>query len=261
MISQVCLAFVLSNLAENNSTWTAPKDLVLGHRGARAQAPENTLPSFSLAMQLGAHGIEFDVFLTKDKVPVVIHDDTLERTTNGEGLVWEKTLAQLQQLDASKGWEAFAGAQLPTLAQTLENAPDGSIINIELKGPGNYSKEAFIDVVLQVMQAHRDRLFIIVSSFDSKLLKILRLRDADIFIGFLLWERGLSYLEALADMKAVKPNALHISPKLAQPWIIKKAHKKGLKVLVWTVNDKRQAAGLRAQGVDGIFSDLPKGFL
>lgn len=262
MISQLCLALALWNLPAYSSTATFPRNLLLGHRGARAQAPENTLPSFNLAMELGAHGIEFDVFLSKDKVPVIMHDDTLERTTNGVGLVWERTLSELGELDASKGFPKFAGTRILSLAETLHAMPDGAVVNIELKGSGTFPKEDLVDVVLEVMQTERNRLFIIVSSFDIKLLKILRERDKDVFIGFLLWEQSfLSYLQALADMKAVRPNALHISADLATQSIIEKAHSKGLKVLVWTVNDKQQAQSLREKGVDGIFSDLPKGFL
>jgi len=260
MISQLGLALVLSNIAENHAIWTAPEKMVLGHRGARAQAPENTIPAFSLAMDLGADGIEFDVFLTADKVPVVIHDDTLDRTTNGKGIVWEKTLAELRELDASKGWNDFKGTYVPTLAETLASMPNGSVVNIELKGPGNYSRAEFVDVILGVIKTERHRLCIIVSSFDSKLLKILRKRDADVLIGLLLGD-GLADFQALANLRAVKPNALHISSSYTWPWIINLAHKKGLRVLVWTVNDKAEATKLQSLGVEGIFSDLPKDFL
>lgn len=261
MISQLFLALTLWNLPDHSSTTTLPRNLLLGHRGARAQAPENTLPSFKLALELGAHGIEFDVYFSKDKVPVIMHDDTLERTTNGKGPVWEKTLSELRELDAAKSFPEFAGTQIPTLAETLHAMPDGAVVNIELKGSGNFTKEDLVDAVLDVMRSERDRLYIIVSSFDTKLLEILRQRDSDVFIGFLLWEHNfLTYLQALADMKSVKPNALHISSYLATSSIIARAHAKGLKVHVWTINDKTEAKSLREKGVDGIFSDLPKGW-
>lgn len=261
MFSQVCLAVFLSQLSETTSPWPTHADLLLGHRGARAQAPENTIPSFEKAMKLGAHGIEFDVFLSKDKIPVIIHDDTLERTTNGVGVAWEKTLGELEALDAARGWPDFTGTKIPTLAETLDAMPDGSVVNIEMKGEGLFSKEEFADAVFEVMAKSRQRLFVIVSSFDSQLLKIMRKKDGNLFIGFLLDEHSSKYISALKDLKAVKPNALHISADLAKPWIVKKAHKKGLKVLVWTVNDKAAAKQLRENGVDGIFSDLPPEFL
>lgn len=258
MFSQVCLALFLSQLPEStDNPLSLPENLLLGHRGARAQAPENTIPAFTKALKLGAHGIEFDVFLTADKVPFVIHDDTLQRTTNGVGVAYAKTLSELENYDASKGWPDFAGTRIPTLAETLEVMPDGAVVNIEMKGEGNFTKADFADAVFQVMAKHRSRLVIIVSSFDFRLLEIMRAKDATLLIGFLLDERGLQYLRALSYLKRVKPNALHISPRLAKPWIVKRAHRKGLKVLVWTVNDKRAADSLRASGVDGIFSDMP----
>jgi glycerophosphoryl diester phosphodiesterase len=261
MFSQLCLAVFLSQLSEATSPWPAPADLLLGHRGARAQAPENTIPSFEKAMKLGAHGIEFDVFLSKDKIPIIIHDDTLERTTNGFGVAWEKTAAELNALDAAKGWPDFVGTKLPTLAETLDAMPDGAVVNIEMKGEGLFTKEEFADAVFEVMAKNRERLFVIVSSFDALLLEIMRKKDANLFIGFLLDEHSVKYVSALKYLKAVKPNALHISANLAKPWIVRLAHRKGLKVLVWTVNDKTQAKQLRTDGVDGIFSDLPMQFL
>ena len=121
----------------------AARPLVLAHRGASAYAPENTIAAFRLAHELGADGIELDVQLTRDKIPVVIHDDTVDRTTDGKGLVRELTIAEIARLDAGT-WktEDFAGEGIPTLAQVFEALSDWlhpagrarpCLINVELK--------------------------------------------------------------------------------------------------------------------------------
>ena len=107
---------------------------IFAHRGASSYAPETTLPAFALAASQGADGIELDVHLTRDGQLVVIHDETLERTTNGSGWVKDHTLAQLQQLRADNHMPGFADASIPTLEQVLELVkPTGMLVNIELK--------------------------------------------------------------------------------------------------------------------------------
>lgn len=260
MISQLLLGLFLSQL-ERSKTNFPDTPLLIGHRGARARAPENTLASFKLAMDLGANGIEFDVYLSADKIPFVIHDDTLKRTTNGQGVAFKKTLAQLKKLDASKGWPTYLGEKIPTLKETLDLMPDGAVVNIELKGEGDRSKDEFAETILSIVAACGDRLFIIVSSFDARLLEILRSKNASLCIGFLLENRIDHALFSLVKMKAIRPNTLHIPPVLAKPWIIRLAHSKGLRVMVWTVNENAKCEKLLETGVDGIFSDLPEGFV
>ncbi|CAG0947487.1 partial Glycerophosphodiester phosphodiesterase, partial [Anaerolineae bacterium] len=106
---------------------TAHKTLIIGHRGGSAYTPENTLSAFNHALELGADGIELDVTLTKDNVPVVIHDDKVDRTTNGHGLVKDLMLDQIKQLDAGSWFnEKFRGEKIPTLAEVLDTiAPRG----------------------------------------------------------------------------------------------------------------------------------------
>ena len=108
--------------------------IILGHRGASGHAPENTLEAFKLAMDMGAEGFELDVHLSKDGELVVIHDETVDRTTNGKGLVWEKTLAELKELDACNKMEAYRGAKIPTLREVYELIRDTDhIVNVEIK--------------------------------------------------------------------------------------------------------------------------------
>ena len=109
-----------------------PRPVLLGHRGARLQAPENTLPAFRLALELGAHGVELDVRLTADGQPVVIHDADLSRTTDGAGPVARHTLEALRRLDAG-AWKdgLFRGTPIPTLGEVLKGLPGGALLNVE----------------------------------------------------------------------------------------------------------------------------------
>ncbi|MBI3536498.1 MAG: hypothetical protein HY070_02885, partial [Chloroflexi bacterium] len=110
------------------------RPLIIAHRGASAEAPENTLAAFTRAFELGADGIELDVTLTKDNIPVVIHDDTVNRTTNARGVVSEMLLAEIKQLDAGSWKDAkYRGEKIPTLEETLRAIPTTKIVNIELK--------------------------------------------------------------------------------------------------------------------------------
>jgi glycerophosphoryl diester phosphodiesterase len=235
------------------------KTLLLGHRGARALAPENTLPSFALAMERGADGVELDVYLSKDKILVINHDDTVNRTTDGKGNVFEKTVAELQKLNAAKGWPN-QGVTIPTLVQLLDSMSAGSVVNVELKGEGLYTREELADTVLTEIAPYRKKLFIILSGFDSKLLEIVRKKDDKVTIGLLFHENGLRNAPALKRMKTIRPDSIHIPASYATPKVVKNAHEKGIRVMIWTVNDQAQADQLFALGVDGVFSDLPAGF-
>jgi glycerophosphoryl diester phosphodiesterase len=260
MWTQVEVAFFLLRYRAKERAWPQ-RQLILGHRGARAQAPENTLPSFERAMTLGADGVELDVFLSKDKVPVVIHDETLDRTTDGHGEVGDYTLAELKQFNAAKGWPQ-RGVTLPTLREVLEQLPEGSTINIELKGAFSHSQGDFVDLILQLIAEFDHKLTVIVSSFDSALLAKVRQKNAQVLIGLLLDTHDKNNFSlALKRMKAIEPDALHMTPVLASPWLVRLAKVKGLRVMLWTINDSAEAQTRLKAGVDGIFSDLPEGFI
>ena len=228
---------------------------ILGHRGARAESPENTLPAFKLSMDLHADGIEFDVSLSKDFMPVVIHDHTVDRTTFGQGKVKDLSWDELSKLDASKPISDHAPTGVPNLKQTLELLPDEAIANIELKFSGNFSKAAFIDSVLKIIKDQGNRLKIIVSSFDGELLSILRKKEPKILISLILSPKDKHWPTALGYLPSIMPQGLHLSGSLISPfilWLIKRA---GLKVGIWTINDIKTAQKLLAMGVDGIFTD------
>lgn len=237
-----------------DSRWP-PCRWILGHRGARSVAPENTLTSFRRAMELGADGVEFDVVPSRDGIPIVIHDDTLERTTNGVGIVWNYDYAELVKFDATKLIAGFKAESIPTLQDTLVMLPDDALVNIELKNNGHLTKERFVDRVLADIEGHEHRLRILVSSFDAELLQILRARRVRFLVALLLSKRDAHWRRALELMPAIAPDALHLSPDLPTRLIRVLARAAGMQVAVWTINDPAFGNWLFARGIDGIFTD------
>lgn len=228
---------------------------ILGHRGARTLAPENTLSAFRLAMEHGADGVEFDVLLSRDGIPVVIHDETLERTTNGHGKVSDTDQKHLADLDATKLIPGYPKEGVPTLLEALSVMPDGALVNVELKGSGRFTNAYFVERALKDIEVHQDRLRILVSSFDSDLLKRLRKSGVSFLIALLLSKRDKHFRHSLANFSAVKPDALNVSPDLANPitrFLARRAH---LRLGVWTINNRVLAKRLHKAGIDGIFTD------
>jgi glycerophosphoryl diester phosphodiesterase len=159
--------------------------LILGHRGAAAYAPENTLAAFRRALELGADGFELDVTLSADGVPVVIHDDTVDRTTDGSGAVARLTLAQLKQLSAGKKFgPEFAGEHVPTLAEVFAAFSQPAIINVELKRDPSPGRELAAKVVALIHE-HQVARRVILSSFYYDNLQRIKQLDAALPVGLL----------------------------------------------------------------------------
>lgn len=207
------------------------KPFILAHRGARSQAPENTLEAFQKAFELGADGIECDVFLSKDGIPVVIHDETLDRTTKNTGFVWDHDSQALQKLG------------VPTLEQALSSLPNSSIINIELKGCRPYSAEFLANQVSNFLKFYQDKIKIIISSFDPELLKIW---TRDPYPIGLLFEST----QALICPTDWRPDATHLDHSC-----LAKAPA-GFKIVLWTAPDLSTARAWLAQGVDGVIAEF-----
>lgn len=227
---------------------------IWAHRGARAEAPENTLPAFELAIEQAADGVEFDVQFTADNELVVIHDETVARTTDGQGRVVAYSLAQLQRLDASAGKPGFAGVRIPTLAQVLELlAPSSLELNIELKNsvedyPG--LEEAVLAMVAEFGLADR----VVLSSFNHYSLKKLQSLGAPSPIGMLYSDplyRPWRYAAKLG-VDAVHPPARYVTARF-----VRKAHAAGLAVRPWVVNGERSLERMLRWGVDAVFTDYP----
>jgi glycerophosphoryl diester phosphodiesterase len=228
---------------------------IWAHRGARRDAPENTLPAFELAVDQGADGVEFDVQLSADGTVVVIHDETVDRTTNGSGPVAGLTVSQLQALDASAGFAGYKGVQIPTLAQALDLlAPTSLKVNIELKN----AEEAYPGLEERVLAAVTgyglaDR--VVISSFNHYSLKKLQTLGATSQLCMLYTDplyKPWRYAARLG-LGAIHPPARFV---LGHSWV-RKAQAAGLAVRPWVVNADRKLARAFRWGLDGVFTDVP----
>jgi glycerophosphoryl diester phosphodiesterase len=228
---------------------------VIAHRGASGTRPENTLVAFHRAVELGAHMIELDVQCTRDGAVVVIHDETLDRTSDGVGPVRHRTLAELAELDAGRWFApAYAGERIPTLDAVLRAV---SIpINVELKPTGDDGLERR---TLDVVEAAGALQRVVFSSFAAESLVRLRALSADAELA-VLWDRT-AIAGALRLAEGVGARALHIRTSRRAPSGIAAGHQKGLQVRVWTVNSRADLAPLEAAGVDAVFTDYPERFL
>jgi glycerophosphoryl diester phosphodiesterase len=220
--------------------------LCIGHRGAMGHAPENTLLSMEKALELGVPWIELDVYEVEGRL-IVIHDDTLERTTNGAGYVPDQTFEYLRSLDAGKG------QKIPTLDEVFDLVQQRAGINIELKGPDTAEPVAlFID-------KHRLRGWtdeeILVSSFHHRELRKIKGLDNQIRIGLLISKIPDKYAALAEEMGAF---SVHVSLKHIKRAFVQDAHRRGLKVYVYTVNQPDDIERMRSLGVDGVFTNYPE---
>jgi len=214
--------------------------VVIGHRGAAGLVAENTLPGFRRAYACGVDAIELDVYVLEGEL-VVIHDETLDRTTNGTGTVMGQTLETLRALDAG------GGARVPYLTEVVAELPTGVGLNVELKGAGTAAPTA-------AFVANFPRLDWLVSSFDHAELAAFRELDAHTRVAPLFgrWRREAWDIAASLDAWAV-----NLSLRAARPDRLAEAHHRNLRCFVHTVNDLVEARALTDQGATGVFTDFP----
>ena len=235
--------------------------LRIGHRGASAECPENTLVSFRRALEQGAQMIECDLQLTADGEVVIFHDWTLERTTDGAGEVRTRELSYLRTLDAGS-WKAgrFAGEPVPTLSETLETVLPSARLNLELKcrGPAEEADRLAQSAVAAVGSRDAfDR--VIFSSFDAATLRAVRRASPAARIGVLwIFAPFDDAFELAGELGAA---ALHPRAEATTAAVVGEAHRRGLSVNVWTVNDPAAMLELAGIGVDGLISDHPERLL
>jgi len=215
--------------------------LKIGHRGARAYEPENTLRSFKKALELGVDAVELDVRRTKDHEIVVIHDARIDRTTDGEGLVSELTLEEIKQFVTEKD------EKIPTLEEALDFLDKKVKILIELKETGLEER------VLNLIQEKALEKNVTIVSFLEETLRKVRELDDEV-------ETGLIYVRHKNPIKtALELRANYLLPfyRFTHTTNVQKAHENGLKVIVWTINNQEEVAEYLKKGVDGIASDKP----
>lgn len=243
----------------------------LAHRGASALAPENTLEAFRTAVEAGAGGLELDVHLTSDGQVVVIHDETVDRTTGGTGAVSDMTLEELRALDAGHNFSPECvsgppyrslGLRIPTLDEVLREFP-GVVVNVDMKAdrPG---VEAAVLGVLRERDAGRRAL--VVSSRRAAVGRFRRISGGGVSTGASRWETGVFYvLSRLRLERLLRPayDALqvpirHKGVPLVSRRFLEAAHASGVRVDVWTINEADEMHRLLDLGVDVIMTDRPE---
>ncbi len=233
--------------------------LILGHRGASAYAPENTLSAFNLALAQGADAVELDVTLSADGVPVVIHDDSLDRTTNGHGPVNRVSLAALQQLDAGYSTRfggQFPNERIPTLAEVFAGIPPQAIINVELKHDRSPGRELASRVVALIHE-HAMAARVLISSFQFSSLGRVKALDPALPVG-LLYSSVLSGPRLVRCLVMTLPHeAHHPSHEGLTADSLAWYHAQSLRVNTWTVDDEADLRRLAAAGVDGLITNRP----
>ncbi|HEY8477213.1 MAG TPA: glycerophosphodiester phosphodiesterase [Chloroflexota bacterium] len=237
----------------------APRRLQVGaHRGASGTRPENTLAAFRRALELGCDWIELDVHLSHDDVPVVIHDFTVDRTTDGTGRVRDLTVDELQRLDAGSWFDpAFRGEHVPTLAEVLDLVADRAMLTVEIKsGPIHYPN--IVPRVLEVIRTRGDVARVTIASFDHTAVRAAREIEPAVGGAILFVARPV---DVTLDATAAKADALHPNWAYVTPEVVRQAHARRLAVRVWTVDDPATARALADMGVDAIFTNAPERLL
>jgi len=248
-----------------------PRPVVIGHRGAAGERPENTLPSFARALEQGAAILESDVHPTRDGAIVMFHDDMLERTTDGAGPISQQRLADLSRLDAGHGFSPDGGRsfpyrgqgiRIPTLEEAFRAFP-GARFNLELKeGP-----PGFVDAVLDLLVAARRVETTLLAAEKDAIMGEIRARaearGIDVATSASTGD-ALRFVRAAVDGVAPAPGPLALQVPagfagrpLVTEAFVRHAHAHGLEVHVWTINEPAEMERLLALGVDGLVTDFP----
>lgn len=245
------------------------RPFLFGHRGASGERPENTVPAFERALAQGAMAIETDVHATRDGEVVVFHDADLSRTTNEQGPLSERSLAEIQQLDAGFGFSPDGGKtfpfrgtgiRIPRLDEVFQHFPNVPF-NIEIKAEDPQLVSAVLDQL-----AHRPDLTLVAAAEDTTMAMLreqLARRDFEPAMGASVGD-VLCFVQAAIDGTAPPPEpmVLQVPPTfggqpLVTPELITYAHAHQVDVHVWTINDVDEMKRLLALGVDGLMSDFP----
>ncbi|MFT5209054.1 MAG: glycerophosphoryl diester phosphodiesterase [Flavobacterium sp.] len=218
--------------------------LCIAHRGASGHAPENTLKAFALAVEMGCPWVELDVYYVDGEL-IVIHDDDLDRTTNGTGPVMEATFSSLRALNAGEN------EKIPTLDEVIALIDHKASINIELKGPNTALPVSNLlrKCVSKGWQASE----FLLSSFNHN---ELAQADETFRRGALFYKASDYFLQT----RALNAYSINLSIKLISKEVVEQAHEEGLKVFIYTVDDRREMENLKEIGVDGIFTNYPDNF-
>ncbi|MFT4978126.1 MAG: glycerophosphoryl diester phosphodiesterase [Myxococcota bacterium] len=238
---------------------------VMGHRGAQGVAPENTMAAFEVAASLSC-SFELDTTICGTGELVVIHDDTLDRTTSGSGPVAQTPLSTLRTLDAGSHFHAdFEGEPVPLLDEVLAAFGERVVVNIEIKGGKGVDAIALGEAVAGAVEAAGLTERVIVTSFNPFVLEAVRAASPDIFRGQIYGtfrDADLNAVEKLllknlAFNRRAVPDLLMVESAMIKPSYIRRMHRRGYRVFTWTVNDPAELTRVQQAGVDGIITDDP----
>ena len=229
---------------------------VLGHRGASAYAPENTIPAFELALEQGADGVELDVHLSKDGELIVMHDERVDRTTNAKGFIKDYTLEELKAMEAANGMQGFAGVRIPTLAEVYKLFEgSGRIVNVEIK-TDIFDYPGICEKLLELERSAGMTGRVIYSSFNHyTILEMLKLCPEA--------KTGLLYMSIFAapwkyahevGAACLHPHFMTLS---RTPDMAKECKELGLETNVWTVNESAWMERLAKMGVTSLITNKP----
>jgi glycerophosphoryl diester phosphodiesterase len=258
---------------DNHLYFNRNEFMIIAHRGGQMVGPEHTLYTYKRAASLGVHVLEIDVQFTKDRHLVVVHDNTVDRTTNGSGRITDYDLIDLQKLDAAYHWtpdngESFPlrgkGIHVPSLADVFKVLPNIRI-NIEIKEPST----DLIDTLCFLIKDYNMQQMVMIASYKTSTLKMFRSSCPDVATSAGASEVLLFYVLHKMHLESVySPTSVALQVpinygalQVVSQRFVKAAHKRGLRVQVWMVNDKDTMNQLKIIGVDGVITDFPQRLL
>jgi glycerophosphoryl diester phosphodiesterase len=236
-----------------STPWPYPR--LFAHRGGGTLAPENTLAAMKTGHRQGYHGVEFDVKLSADDVAILMHDPTLERTTDGRGDVKTMRYDQLEKFDAGAWYSpSFAGERIPRFADVAEFLRDNDMVsNVEIKPCPGREAETGAKIALACRELWKQgRTLPLLSSFSFAALQEAQRAAPELPRGLLVKDFADAHWAQLAELEAV---SLHCHHGLVAPSLVDALHGKGYRILTYTVNEVSRVAELVSFGVDGIFTD------
>ena len=233
--------------------------LIVAHRGFSANYPENTMTAFKAGVDAGAQMVELDVHMTRDRELVVIHDDTVNRTTNGKGPVDEYTLPKLKNLDAGHWFHPrFAGEQIPTLKEVLRQLSHRVLINIEIKseyGQNPLVLGAIEEGVLDLLKREDVFAAVLISSFDPWIIENIKRTNDSLAVAFISktteGEKTVNFCRGL-NVFSFHPHFLSVDKEL-----VKRMHAAGIQVFPYNVNSELEFQRLIDTGADGLITAEP----
>lgn len=229
---------------------------IIAHRGASRDAPENTLPAIRRALGLGPQGIEFDVLLTADQIPVVTHNDDLSILTDGRGHIHSTPFATVRSLNAGKrfGPQTF-GTTMPTLSEVLQViGPHDVQAIVEIKAQAGLAETA-ASLIGNIALAFPMRGGIIVSSASIRILSALRRRHPSIPCALIVRNRAFSFFASTLFARLLRISEIHVSFGALTSGLVRRMHRRGKKVVVWTINTPDEFDRCLALDVDGCITD------